>query len=100
MVGPVPVLEVTSRTGAPARRDQELDDGRVQPVALGVLVGGDGLGQLADAGREVGQQPRSSPPPAPEVGAAARAGSVARTSWSSASANGRYGVRTTASQAP
>ncbi len=57
VVGPVPVLEHEQHGPAPARRDQELDDGGVEPVALGVLRGGDGLGQLADAGPEIGKEP-------------------------------------------
>ena len=69
MVGPVPVLEDEQDGRVPAGRDQELDDGRVQPVALGVLVGRDGIGKVADTGREIRQQPLELAAARPEVDA-------------------------------
>ena len=78
MVGPVPVLEDEQDGRMPAGRDQELDDRRVQPVALRVLVGRDGVGEVADTGGEVRQQPLELAAARPEVGA--EAGRIDRAS--------------------
>jgi hypothetical protein len=67
MVGPVPVLEDEQHRRVPAGRDQELDDRCVQPVALRVLVGCDGIGKVADAGGEIRQQPLQLAAAGPEV---------------------------------
>ncbi len=55
-VGPVPVLDHEQHRAPAADRGEQVGHGRVQPVALGVGIGLDGGRQLADRGREVGQQ--------------------------------------------
>ena len=57
------VLEHEQQRPAPGRIHEELGDGVVQAVALGVLVGDHRFGQVADEGGEVGNQ-------APELAAA------------------------------
>jgi hypothetical protein len=56
-VGPVPVLEHEQHRPA-AEPHEQVGDGGVQPVALGVRIGVDGRRQTPDAGGQVRDQPR------------------------------------------
>ena len=50
-VGPVPVLEHEQRRPAAGDADEEIRDGRVQPVPLGIRIGPDRGRKLADPDR-------------------------------------------------
>ena len=56
-VRPVPVLEHEQDRPSAADVGEQVGDRRVEAVALGVGVGLDRLRQLADQGRQIGQQP-------------------------------------------
>ena len=57
-VGPVPVLEHEQHRPSAGDAGEQVGHGRVQPVALGVRIGLDRGRQLADPGRQVGEQAR------------------------------------------
>ena len=95
----MPVLEHEQYRSAAADVREQLGNRRVEAMALGIGVGLDRLGSSPTRAGRSGSSRVSSPPPAPSA-ARSSAASVTRTSRSSASTNGPYGVRTTASQAP
>ena len=68
-IGPVPVLEHHQHRPAATHVLEQVRHRGVEAVALGVGVGLDWLGQLADAGGQVGQQTRQLAAPGPESGA-------------------------------
>ncbi len=57
-VGPVAVLDHHHQRRATTRRGEEVADGAVQPVALGVRVGRHRRRQLTDPARQIWQEPR------------------------------------------
>ena len=68
-VRPVAVLEHQQQRSPAAGRHQQVADGRVQAMPLGVLVGHDRLRQVADVAAQVRQQPGQLAPARPQVGA-------------------------------
>ena len=70
-IRPVAVLEHDDERPAAAERREQLADGAVQPVALGVLVRAHGGAERACVGREIRQDPRQLPAAGAEVGAQA-----------------------------
>ena len=89
-VGPVDVLEHEQERRLGADADEQVGDGRVKPVALGVGVRGRHARQLADSLLEAGHETGQLSGSLTEV-PAQDSGSVWATRWSSAVANGPCG---------
>ncbi len=90
-VGPVPVLEHEQHRPAPADAGEQVGNRRVEAEALGVGIGLDRRGQLADPGRQIGQQPGQLAAAGAERGAQLGGIGDPRRGWSSASTNGPVG---------
>jgi hypothetical protein len=71
-VRPVEVLEHEQDRAARGHAGEQVVDGGVQPVPLGVGVGGDGRRQLAHPQRQLRQHPGQLPAGGAEVGAQGR----------------------------
>ena len=86
-VGPVHVLEHEQHRPA-ADAGEQVGHRRVQPVALGVRIGLHRRRQIADPGRQIGEQPRQLAAGGAERGAQLGRARATRARWSSASTNG------------
>ena len=71
-VRPVHVLQHEQHRRAPADRREQVREGGVQEMALGVRVGGAGRRQAADEVGQVGEEARQLAAPRPEVGSQRR----------------------------
>ena len=60
-IRPVPILDQDDQRRSAAHTCQEIRDGTMQTVALGVRIGGQRIRQLADSLRELWQQARQLP---------------------------------------